>query len=187
MSTNAVGSKFCWLVLAATTVAVSFAPAAQATPINYDFTVNVTTGPLSGTIANGSFSYDSGSITPGAYHFAMELFTAFDFTFNGIAYDAANMGNLGWLAFDDAGNLNDFVFGNRCSPGGCGVIANHGEWLLTTGFFLYSTPAFNGIGEGDVTYALAPVNVPEPGTPGLFGLGILVMIGLYMGRRRRMC
>lgn len=185
MSTN-LGSKFCGLVLAAAIVVFSFATAAQATPINYDFTVDVTTGPLSGTTANGSFSYDSSSITPGAYNLAMGLLTAFDFTFNGIAYGAATA-NTGWLAFDAAGNLNDFAFGNSCGPGSCGITISLNDWFVSTGFFGYGLPAFSGIGEGGVTYALAPVNVPEPGTPGLFGLGALVMIGLLVGRRRRGC
>lgn len=180
-----LASKFSWLVLAVATVVVSFAPSAQATSIHYDFTVDVTTGPLSGTTTNGSFSYDSSSITPGAYHVALGLLTALDFTFNGITYTSATA-NTGWLAFDAAGNLNNFAFGNSCGAGNCGVTIGTNDWFVSTNLFRYGAPNFGQVGEGSVTHALAPVNVPEPGTLGLFGLGALLLAGLFVGRRRRL-
>jgi hypothetical protein len=182
MSTH-VGAKYGWLVLAAATAAFSFASSAQATPVNYDFTVNVLDGPLSGTAVNGSFSYDSSSITPSVSIDAKDLLTTLDFTFNGISYDAATA-NTGWLEFDAAGSLHGFGFGTGCWAGICVVSSGSNGWSITQRSFTYSTPS-NWIGLGSVTYALAPVEVPEPGTLGLFGLGALV-VGLLAGRRRRM-
>lgn len=85
MSKN-LRTKAALLVFAATTLGLSFAPATEATPVNYDFSVHVNSGSLVGTAQNGSFSYDSSNITPGATNNATGLLTALDFTLNGITY-----------------------------------------------------------------------------------------------------
>jgi len=169
------------LTLALTAAAVAFAPAAMATPVNYQFTVDVTSGPLTGTTDHGTFSYDSSSITPSNYNVAAGLLTALDFTFNGTAWNAGTA-NTAWLEFDGAGNLISFNFGNNCSAGSCTVISGTNAWWVSQGAggFAYSTPGFNGIGYGDVSFALA--NVPEPGSLGLFGFGLL-LLGAAVRRR----
>ena len=181
-----LGSKARWLVFTAIAVAVFVAPAAEATPINYNFKVDVTAGPLAGTTDNGSFSYDSSSVTPGTYNSAVGLLTALDFTFNGTTYNAGTA-NTGWLGFGPTGNLTSFAFGTNCSSGFCSVADDTDQWFAGPGVFVYSTLTANGGFRGNVTYALAgSLPVPEPGALGMFGLGTLA-IGLLVGLRRRMC
>ena len=173
------------LTLALTAAAVAFAPAAMATPINYKFTVDVTSGPLVGTY-NGTFSYDSSSIVVGGYNLASGLLTALDFTFNGTAWNAGTA-NTGWLGFDGAGNLISFNFGNNCSAGGCEVGEGTNQWWVwiptRSDEFAYSVPGFNDFGFGNVSYALAAVGVPEPGSLGLFGFGLVLLLGVAARRR----
>ena len=52
------------------------ASAAKAAPITYDFTVTGTSGPLNGTAAHGTFSYDSSSIVPRGANQATGLLTS---------------------------------------------------------------------------------------------------------------
>ena len=186
MSTN-FRSRAAWLGLAAIAVAVFVAPAVQATPVTYDFTVNIPTGPLAGTNEKGSFSYDSSSITPGAENDTFGLLTALNFTFNGIAYNASTA-NTGFLTFDSAGNLTEFVFGTWCDdPGSCATGPYRNDWYATSfAGIWYGVLDSDQVFTGELTWALAPASVPEPGTLGLFGLGALV-IGAFARRRRRTC
>ena len=164
------------------TAAPVFAPAAMATPITYNFTVNVNNGPLAGTVENGTFTYDSSSVIPGSFNNATGLLTALAFTFNGIAYNAGTA-NTGILRFDGAGNLVGFAFGNNCVAGNCSVYRGTNQWFAQpgTGGFLYSTPAFDDYADGNVSFALA--SVPEPGALGLFGFGLLLLLGAAARRR----
>lgn len=192
-----LGLRGICVTLAALVIAVFVAPAAQATAITYNFTVDVTSGPLSGVHENGSFTYDSSSVILSNMNDAQGLLTALVFTFNGINLNAGTA-NTGYLVFDSAGNLSGFTFGSGCTTT-CHVYPGTDSWIATgidfgaaVGGFAYTTPAMiDDYGLGDVTYALAPdvgpgppTSVPEPSTLGLFGLGAL-MIGLFVGRRRR--
>ena len=183
-----LGAKFAVVTFAAAVAAVSFAPAAVATPINYDFTVQASNGGLAGTTGVGSFSYDSNSIIAGGKKSAINLLTALDFTFNGIAYDATTA-NTGFLSFDALGALTGFSFGNNCSAGGCRLRPGSESWLVDLKGFAYTARLANGrftSGSGPLAFQLAPtsVPVPEPATLGLFGLGALVL-GLFVRARRR--
>ncbi len=177
-----LGKKGASLALAAAVAAISFVPAAQATPITYGFTVNVTSGPLSGNAQNGSFSFDSSSVTPGNTNSANGLLTAFNFTFNGMTYDAGHA-NTGALGFNSAGNLTYFFISSSCPL--CTFSKGSENFTITPGEngFLYSTAAFDDFGYGDVTYARTAVHVPEPGTLGLFGFGLLLLGGIAARRR----
>jgi hypothetical protein len=171
------------LGLALTAAAVAFAPAAMATPVNYKFTVDVTSGPLTGTTDHGTFSYDSSSIVPGGFNSATGLLTALAFTFNGTTWNAGTA-NTGVLGFDGAGNLSAFAFGNNCVAGNCTVTGGTNQWFAVpgSGNFAYGTPGSNDLGFGDVSFTLA--NVPEPGSLGLFGFGLLLLGGVAWRRRR---
>lgn len=185
-----LGTKSAFLVFAVAAAAFSFAPVTQATPINYDFTVSVSTGPLFGTTANGSFSYDSSSVVAGGTNSAPRLLTALDFTFDNITYDASTA-NTGFLEFDFDGNLINILFGTNCIGMRC-TLPSPASWQSRSGVFSYGALAANGSyksGAGFLSYALAttePVAVPEPGSLGLFGLGAL-MLGAFVGLRRRIC
>ena len=196
MSQN-LGTKAAFLVFAAAVIALSFAPAAQADIITYNFTVDVPPGsdPLSGMHEDGSFSYDGSSITPGARNLAIDLLTTLDFTVSGITYNAGTA-NTGFLSFDAAGDLLGFHFGTHCGFGfgSCSISSGTNNWWVYVDVdfgiseFRYASPADrSGIFDGTVTYALAgsgPISVPEPGTLGLFGLGAL-MLGLFARTRLR--
>ena len=182
MSTK-LGSKAACLALAAAVAAISVVPAAEATPITYNFTVQVTSGPLTGNVQSGSFSYDSSSVVLGGFNSASNLLTALNFTFDGMAYDASTA-NTGLLGFDSAGDLTSFFFSSSCISLGCTYPPGTGNFTVTPGpnGFLYSTPGFGSYALGDVTYALAGVPVPEPSTLGLFGFGLL-LLGIAARRR----
>ncbi|MEO8809713.1 MAG: PEP-CTERM sorting domain-containing protein [Rhodanobacter sp.] len=153
--------------------------------MHYQFSVHVSSGLLSGTSENGSFSYDSTSITPGATNKSTGLLTALDFTLNGITYNA-DTANSGSLSFDAGGNLTDIWFGNSCIAGRCGLVTRGDSWFVhkLLSYTALGSAGFPGPpGAGSVTFSRAAVAVPEPGTLGLFGLGAL-MIGLFAGVRR---
>lgn len=182
MPTN-FGSKAIGFVLAATAAAILFAPAAEAMPINFNFTVNVTSGPLAGDVENGSFAYDSSSVVPGGFNSASGLLTAFDFTFNGMTYDAGTA-NTGLLGFDSAGDLTSFFISSSCISLGCTFPPGTDNFTVTPGTngVLYSTATFDDYAYGDVSYSRAGVSVPEPETPGLFAFGLL-LLGVAAWRR----
>lgn len=196
MSRN-LGLKTGWLALAAIAIAVFVVPATEANPINYNFTVNVTSGPLSGTVSHGSFSYDSSSIVLGT-SWGEALFTNLDFPFNDITYNADTISTR-WLYFDAASDLTAFMFGTNCSPAECvaGTDPDADQFIASATksdptdpyAFGYTLPTFDGFvgGSGEMTFARvgAPVSaVPEPGTFGMLGLGVL-LTGLFAGMRRR--
>ncbi|MGH7102531.1 MAG: hypothetical protein ACREFJ_09045, partial [Acetobacteraceae bacterium] len=127
-----IHAKITLLALAAAAAAFVLAPPAQASVISYDFTVTITSGPLpSGTVENGSFSYDSSSIVPNGSNSATGLLTALAFTLNGITYNASTA-NTGFLAFK-VGDLVNFSFGNQCFAGGCGADATANSWYASPG------------------------------------------------------
>ena len=192
--TKRLGSRVAYWVIAAVAAAISFAPAAQATPISYDFSVNVTSGPLSGNTYNGSFSYDSSSIISGGYNNASGLLTALNFSFDGTTYDATSA-NTGWLGFDAAGNLDSFVFGNNCPDGTCTVQSGYDQFYVIyapyaspPGSFVYSMNGWNQASivnsPETITFAPATVHVPEPGSLGLFCFGTLLLLAASLSHRR---
>lgn len=178
-----LGSRAVAFVFAATAAVIFIVPAAQATPISYTFSVNVTGGPLAGNVENGSFSYDSSSVVSGGFNSAYGLLTAFDFTFDGITYNAGSA-NTGLLGFDSSGNLTSFFISSSCISMGCTYPPGTENFTVTPGTngFIYSTSTFSDYAYGDVTYARAGVAVPEPGAFGLFGFGLL-LLGVAARRR----
>jgi len=130
--------------------ASGLAPAAWATSRTYDFTVTLPnfpdSGPLAGTVAAGSLSFDESLIPVSGFGSVNGpgLLTHFSFSWNGIAYDetTANTGSLGFggwpfLGVAKPGELTSYVFGNDCQnpqmPGTCLVLSNTNDWRASQG------------------------------------------------------
>jgi len=151
---------------------------AIASPITYVFTVTATAGPLNGTVANGLFSFDSGSITPDGTNSDPKLLTQLLFTWDGIFYDATSA-NTGYLTFDPNGVLLSATFGNNCTPGTCVVDKGQENWWIGGPAFDYSVSGNANAFAGTVTMQ----QTPEPSTVAMLlaALGILIL-GLRMPR-----
>jgi PEP-CTERM motif-containing protein len=158
--------------------------------ISYSFAVIGTSGPLVGQRENGTFSYDTSSVTPGDTNNATGLITALSFSWNGIAYDR-QQANTGYMQFDASGDLTGFLFGNKCIAGSCAVAWGANDWFVEfsgvgsgpTGGFLYSTPqvaaAFSGV-------AFIPAaSAPEPSTVALLSVGIAGIVVFASTLQRR--
>ena len=180
---------------------LAWVPWASASEVTYDFTVTATSGPLSGTVSSGSFSFDSSVIVPagppaqscrpasspcpptGGSVSGSHLLDALDFTWDSISYNAATA-NTGFLNFDQSGDLTSFCFGNFAGSGLCGVRAEYEEWNVDGSEFIYSVPGFNYYGFGTVTFAQVSAPTPEPGTLGLLGTALIAGVGLSRRRLR---
>jgi hypothetical protein len=151
------------------------APTSAATPLAYDFSVTITTGPLTGDVYDGSFAFDASAITPGAFNPATGLLTELSFTFDGVTYNSLTA-NTGALEFGPSSALTFFIFGTSCDAGGCGVSSVTSEWSAQPGVdgFVYGYGYYAGVGLGDVSFAA----IPEPSSWSLLGLGLMALAGL---------
>jgi hypothetical protein len=137
---------------------------AAAVPIDYAFSVTATSGPLAGDTENGTFSYDSSSITPGNTNAAVGLLTDLSFTWDGFIYDQT-IANTGDIVFDNHGNLTNIIFGNDCRAGSCDIVPGSDNWVFQfPGNFFYFVPDRPGLGIGRETLTLISTPVPEPST-----------------------
>ena len=168
-------------VVTVMTVALAMAPSTQAAPVLYGFSTTATSGPLNGTVAAGTFSYDSSSIVPGGLNAALGLLTSLSFTWDGIAYTSATI-NTGGFIFNVDSSLNQFVIGTHCIAGSCGGAPAGQAFVIlagtTAGFYRRAGETATG------TFSTTFAPVPEPSTLGVMGIG-LAGIALAAARRRR--
>jgi MYXO-CTERM domain-containing protein len=157
---------------------------ASADPMNYQFQVTATSGPLAGTVAPGTFSFDS-SVIPGGggFVFLTGLLTQLSFTWNGIAYNETTA-NTGGLFFNASGDLVSFCFGNNAQAGICtvvnGIITGLDQFYVTSDSFAYAVGGVNGIFGGQVSFDRV-ASVPEPGSA-LLVLVALALLGVHRHR-----
>ncbi len=167
------------IISAAALLVMGFTGTAEASLISYSFTVTATSGPLNGTVANGTFGYDSSSITPGLTNAATGLLTTLNFTWHGIAYTEATA-NTGALVFDPSGTLLLMLFGSNCGVNTCPIPPGQ-EWWNIAGAngFNYSTPTA-GAGIGTVVLTQT-TGTPEPSS---WVLGLLGLAAIALARRK---
>jgi len=165
-------------------------PNAEATSITHAFSVTGLDGPLQGVTSAGNFSYDSSSVLPGGGTFSTEVFTALNFTWDGITYneDTANSAILQW---DQQGLLIGALFGSSCIEALCRFFPGNKDWALSlpsqpwnpgirTFFYSSTTGGPWGTFRGNVNFV---TQVPEAST--LFLLGAGGTLGLALFRTRQ--
>ena len=165
-------------------------PLLEANTISYGFTVTATSGPLNGTVASGTFSYDSSSIVLGGLKANAGLLTALNFIWDGITYNK-NTANTGSMNFDASGNLISYQFGTNCGPGYCGVQSGLEEFKVLGPFgpnSEYTESGVSGIFSGTVSTSQAST-APEPSTfvflsAGLLGLTLAAVRRRSLGLRK---
>jgi hypothetical protein len=166
--------------------------AALADPVTYDFTVTATSGPLTGSVAEGSFTFDSTIAPPGGGGL-MEtgLISALSFSWDGVTYSASSA-NSGDLVFNASGGLLFAQFGNDCASVPCSAASFPGskDWLvagpvsaLPAAIFAYAV-GNEGVFNGTVSFSLAPppTAAPEPATLPMLALALL---GVAVWRHKR--
>jgi len=159
-----------------------FASSSAYAGIIHKYQMDVEAGGMSGTAV---FSYEA---LPSGRHFGVS-FVDFDFTWNGIHYDENDVLWAELWTWEDGkirDNWNTSFFGNSCSPGFCNVTAIENEFQFQVAHeswphhrnFSYGAPGLtNGTVSGTYTLSyLGTVSVPEPGTLGLIGLGLLGLL-----------
>lgn len=179
---------------AALSLAAMEAKTVQAASIIYDFTVDVTGGPLSGTQSFGSFSYDDVALTgTGLETLGVNEGLSISFDFLGETYDETNdidLPDYPIVQFQDRSllglNFNVF-YGSSLQfaiadeiDASIGAVGSGGGNV-----FAYDTDpnaAFEGL--GTVTYR----PVPEPSSVvglGVLGLGFLLKRRVTSSRKRK--
>jgi hypothetical protein len=152
--------------------AAAFGPAATAAIVNYNFSVEVTSGPLPPQTFDGSFAFD-GAVPPTIGVGGEDLYalTGFSFDFGGASFaladldygDAAFVGGS-FIGLDAADRLGTFLFLPANAP--------------LPPSFTYDLGGVGQSGDGNPSF----VQVPEP-TGGL--LAAAAVGAMLIGRRRR--
>jgi hypothetical protein len=134
-------------MVVATWLTLVSAPEASASIVTWDFTATATAGPLSGTSASGSFSYDSSILTDqGATYYQPNILTSLSFTWQGVSYDTTNtatpfiasglfnppLTSAQFAALDPSEQFGSIMFGNDCAPTACLINdSNPQDWFIS--------------------------------------------------------
>lgn len=179
---------------AALSFVVMEAKTVQAATVTYDFTVDVTSGPLTGTQPSGSFSYNDSTLTgTGLETLGVAQGLSVAFNFLGKTYKETNdieFPEFPIVQFQERKllGLNFTAFyGPSFQTIGIGNTVDVAAGLIGSGggsVFAYDTePSVQFEGVGKVTYSARPV--PEPvSVAGLSALGIGFLLKRKISHRK---
>ncbi len=155
---------------------------AVAAPQTFDFSVDISRGPLSGSTYSGYFTANTSLLTSDPASFA-RVITDFSFNFNGELFDETTI-TTGIVYEDSGGNIGGIAFGTNCSPFTCTVTNRPAQtqwYFWSTAHFLYALPGGDLARSNEITLALRQSSLPEPGTAPL----VIMACGLAIVLARR--
>ena len=170
------------VLLGALTLAASSTLAGD---IDYLFTLNWESGPLTGTSSSGSLSFDESLAAPNAAYFGTASLSSFSLAVGGTFYSLADIA-VGFLTFDANADLRLLGAGTSCGPHFCtilpgdppGFVMVYDSQSQLDQFFGVYWPADADQSYGAGTFEVAAI--PEPSTMAL----LLAGAGLLAWRRR---
>jgi len=172
-------------VLLAVSLALGAGGAFADDDVDYLFTLNWLSGPLTGTSSSGSLSFSRSLIAPNAEYLGTASLSAFSLDVGGTFYGLSDI-EVGFLTFDANADLRLLGVGTSCDPGSCGISPGDPPGFLMVydsqsqldHFFGVYWPANADQSSGSGTFAVAAV--PEPSA-----LAMLLAGGALLAWRRR--